>query len=156
MKAEMLSEKILIRPFQPPDQAACKALVLAGLEEHWGWLDPTLNPDLNDIQASFQDGLFLTAWQDEELIGTGGLLRADPGCFQVVRMSVARKLRGHGLGRRILARLEAHARSAGAKQLVLETTETWVEVVRFYQGCGYRVTHRLDGDIYFEKELSSV
>jgi len=74
----------------------------------------------------------------------------------VVRMSVARARRGQGLGRRILACLEEHARAAGADRLVLETTETWTEVVRFYLTCGYHITHTQDGDVYFEKEIAPI
>ncbi|MCZ7673141.1 MAG: hypothetical protein M5U34_41515 [Chloroflexi bacterium] len=49
------------RPFSPTDQAAAKALILAGLAEHWGTLDLSLNSDLNDIQASYVDngGVFI-------------------------------------------------------------------------------------------------
>ncbi|MCP4415536.1 MAG: hypothetical protein GY805_02870, partial [Chloroflexi bacterium] len=45
---------IVIRPFHPQDQSATKQLILAGLVEHWGELDPSLNPDLNDIARSYR------------------------------------------------------------------------------------------------------
>ena len=35
---------IRIRPFDPSDQPAARALILAGLREHWGWLEPGTNP----------------------------------------------------------------------------------------------------------------
>lgn len=142
-----------LRPFEPADQPACKALVLAGLQEHWGALDLSLNPDLNDIATSYADGLFLTAWMGGELAGTGALLPAGLGSLQVVRMSVARRWRRQGLGRQILAGLEARARELGAARLVLETTAAWGEVVQFYLQNGYRITHEQDGDVYFEKNL---
>jgi putative acetyltransferase len=148
-------DPIIIRPFQPQDQAACKALVLAGLVEHWLVLDPALNPDLNDIAASFHPGCFLTAWRGLELVGAGGFVPLGGGCAEISRMSVRRDQRGQGLGRRILAALEDEARQRGLRRVVLETTETWHEVVRFYLGAGFQVTHRLDGDVYFAKELSN-
>ncbi len=141
---------LIIRPFQPADQPAARALVLAGLAEHWGELDLSLNPDLNDIAASFSAGFFLTAWLDGELIGTGGLLPAGPETAQIVRMSVTAPLRRRGIARRILAALLVAARQAGYKRVILETTETWDEVIRFYLSCGFRVTHHQDGDVYFE------
>jgi putative acetyltransferase len=146
-------EKISIRTFQPGDQAACKALVLAGLEEHWGALDPTLNPDLDDIAAAFGSGCFLTAWNGAELAGTGGFVPIAPDCVQISRMSVLRDLRGQGLGRRILAALLSAARERGMRRAILETTETWQGVVRFYLAAGFHITHRLDGDVYFETAL---
>jgi hypothetical protein len=40
---------LTIVPLRPQDQADVKRLILAGLTEHWGQLDPTKNPDLNNI-----------------------------------------------------------------------------------------------------------
>jgi putative acetyltransferase len=149
----MLTELICLRPFQPGDQVACKALILAGLVEHWGFLDPTLNPDLNDIADSFSAGYFLTAWREHELVGTGGFLPAGRETLQIVRMSVAKTMRGQGLGQRILVALLAEGCARGYRRAVLETTETWGEVVRFYLKAGFRITHRSEGDVYFEKAL---
>jgi GNAT superfamily N-acetyltransferase/molybdopterin converting factor small subunit len=142
-----------IRPFRPADQPACKALILAGLVEHWGFLDPSLNPDLDDIDASYAQGCFLTAWEGEGLIGTGAFLAVDAQTVQVVRMSVLKALRAKGVGSTILAALLAEAATRGYLRAVLETTETWQEVVRFYLKAGFEITHRLDGDIFFEKDL---
>lgn len=145
--------ELLIRPFQPGDQDACKALVLTGLEEHWGVLDPSLNPDLNDIRASYADGCFLTAWRGGELVGTGGFAPAAPGCVQIARMSVRKDLRGRGVGSRILEALLEQARGRGAVRAILETTETWDDVICFYLRAGFHITHRQDGDVYFEKKI---
>lgn len=145
--------KFFLRPFEPGDQAACKELILAGLKEHWGFLDQTLNPDLNDIASTYAQGLFLTAWQDEQLAGTGALLPAGESCFQVVRMSVEKRWRRQGLGQQILAGLEAGAMRQGARRLILETTSEWAKVIQFYLNSAYQITHSKDGDTYFEKIL---
>jgi GNAT superfamily N-acetyltransferase len=149
----MQNSAFVLRAFEPPDQPACKELVLTGLVEHWGSLDADLNPDLNDIATSYADGLFLTAWRDGELAGTGALLPAGEGCFEVVRVSVARRWRRQGLGQLILSGLEKSAEARGAKRLVLETTSDWHEVIEFYLESGYHITHTHDGDTYFEKSL---
>ncbi len=142
---------LTLRPFTPGDQAACKALVLVGLQEHWGTLDPSLNPDLNDIAASFAGGLFLTAWLGDRLVGTGGYLPTGADTIQISRMSVDRSLRRQGIGRQILAGLLQHARSAGYRRAILETTATWQEVIAFYQRNGFTITHYQDGDVYFTR-----
>ena len=145
---------LILRPFEPGDQEVCKALILAGLVDHWGFLDPTLNPDLNDIAVTYADGLFLTAWLEGALAGTGALKPAGERTYELVRMSVARHLRGQGIGSHILAQIESYAQNLGAARIVLETTEAWEEVVRFYLKAGYMFTHRKDGDIYFAKDLA--
>src|SRR5579883_3043906 len=43
----------VIRPFVPPDQQAARVLILRGLGEHFGWIDETCNPDLDDIAATY-------------------------------------------------------------------------------------------------------
>ncbi len=65
---------ITITPFAPADQAEVKALILAGLAEHWGVLDPSLNPDLDDIAASYRQATFLVARCGDRIVGTGALL----------------------------------------------------------------------------------
>jgi putative acetyltransferase len=75
------------------------------------------------------------------------------GTAEIVRMSVARDLRRCGLGRTILARLVETAKAAGFERIVLETTETWQEVIAFYLRFGFEVSHHQDGDVYFKMEL---
>lgn len=165
------SERITLRPFQDSDQKAAKALILAGLEEHWGTLDLSLNADLNDIAASYASGVFLVAYCGKRIVGTGAFLPLmvlgdDPAegasqserlapcdTAQIVRMSVAADMRRLGIGRRILVALCDEARARGIGRLILETTSTWREVIAFYESFGFRVTHEDSGDTYFALEL---
>jgi putative acetyltransferase len=149
------SPEITILPFLPEDQSAVKKLILAGLVEHWGVLDPTKNPDLEEIALTYAHATFLVAWQNGKIIGTGALVPKPNGTAEIVRMSVAAGMRRKGVGRKLLQRLSEQARLKGYKRLVLETTETWSEVIEFYQRFGFQITHHFDGDIYFSLELQS-
>jgi GNAT superfamily N-acetyltransferase len=131
---------ITIRLFRPTDQDAARGLILAGLGERWGWIDPTRNPDLDDIAAAYGHGWFVVALVDGALVGTGALIPEAAGVGRIVRMSVRQALRGQGIGRRILAELAAIARRAGYHTLVLETTSSWTDAVRFYARNGFTVT----------------
>jgi GNAT superfamily N-acetyltransferase len=144
---------ILIRPFQPTDQPKVKDLILAGLAEHWGSLDPSCNPDLDDITTSYAGAIFLVAQLDGRLVGNGALLPRSQSVAEIVRMSVAKSHRRRGIGRLILRSLLDHAQQAGFKQVILETTATWQEAVKFYIDNGFQVTHYQGGDIYFCLEL---
>jgi putative acetyltransferase len=150
---EKIMADVTIQPFQPADQAEVKALILAGLVDHWGFLDPTLNPDLNEIAVSYADAVFLVARQAGHIVGSGALRPRGDGCAEVVRMSVARDLRRQGMGQQILTCLVQQARAAGFRQVVLETTETWAEVIAFYLRFGFRITHYSGGDAYFVLDL---
>jgi putative acetyltransferase len=147
------SPAIVIEPFRPADQAEVKRLILAGLAEHWGALDPAKNPDLNDIASTYAGFSFLVARQDGKIVGTGALVPRDNGTAEIVRMSVAKDARRTGIGRAVLHALCARAAALGFRSIVLETTETWDEVVAFYLTNGFRVTHRRDGDVYFALHL---
>jgi hypothetical protein len=47
---------IRVRDFRPGDQASVRELALGGMRERWGdCYDPSSNPDLDDISASYVD-----------------------------------------------------------------------------------------------------
>ncbi len=146
-------QNIIILPFQPKYQSEVKNLVLAGLAEHWGMLDPSKNPDLNDISSSYSNGMFLIALQNNKIIGTGAVVPKSNNSAEIVRMSVVTNMRGNGVGKMILGKLCEYAKSNGYKRVILETTETWQEVVEFYKRFGFQITHYLDGDVYFALDL---
>ena len=147
------SQDITILPFQSEYQAEAKNLVLAGLAEHWGTLDPTKNQDLNDISTTYADGIFLVAWQNNQIVGTGALLPISNDTAEIVRMSVVANMRRKGIGKMILQKICERAKVDGYKRLVVETTETWNEVIEFYKQFGFQITHYLDGDVYFALDL---
>jgi putative acetyltransferase len=148
-----VTPEINLFEFKPEDQAEVKALILWGLEAHWEMIDPTLNPDLDDITSSYAGSTFLVAKLEGRVVGTGALLPRTQHTAEIVRMSVAADLRRQGLGKRILTALIEAARASGVSQVILETTATWSEVIAFYLDCGFRITHYQNGDVYFVMEL---
>jgi GNAT superfamily N-acetyltransferase len=147
-----LSEMI-IAPFRSQDQDEAGNLILQGLGEHWGFIDYTKNPDLDDIATTYANATFLVARLDGRLIGTGAFVTPSIGVAQIVRMSVAQDLRGCGIGTLILRQLYERAKSAGYRKMILETTETWDDVIRFYRKFGFQITHYQAGDVYFVLNL---
>jgi putative acetyltransferase len=147
-----------IRPFRPTDQSAARQLILDGLREHWGVLDPTLNSDLNNIAASYvQAGhAFFVVEEAGVLIGTGGLLLEPPGVGRIVRVSVGPAHRRRGLGRAISQHLIAEARRRGCRELLVETTDTWEAAIRLYQECGFTPYAWQDGDVHMRMGLESI
>lgn len=148
-----ISPAITLHAFRPEDQPAVKDLILAGLAEHWGSLNPAKNPDLEDLSASYADATFLVAWRGGQIVGTGALVPRQDGVVEVVRMSVAADCRRQGIGRLILQELVLRARQAGFQRVILETTQTWQDVIDFYLQFGFHITHYQDGDVYFMLEI---
>ncbi len=144
---------IKIIPFQPTDQSAAKTIIINGLVDHWGFLDESLNPDLDDIATTYADGVFLVAWLDDEIIGTGAFKPHSEKQVEIVRMSVSKELRRQGIGQQILTELCNRAAQAGYAEVILETTETWQDVIDFYLNYGFEITHHSNGDAWFKMDL---
>jgi GNAT superfamily N-acetyltransferase len=142
---------------RPDDHDAVRALVLAGLADHWGQLLPGMNPDLDDLTGSYGHGRTLVVREGDLIVGTGTVVPVDPATAQIVRMSVDRSSRGTGIGGAIVDELLATARRWGAQRVVLETTSSWSNTIRFYERCGFSATHVVGdgptGDTWFERRL---
>jgi len=96
------TQDVIILPFQPENQAEVKNLILAGLAEHWGTIDPSKNLDLNDICSTYANAVFLVARLQNRIIGTGALVPKSNNTAEVVRMSVAADMRRQGIASQIL------------------------------------------------------
>ncbi|MGE0424699.1 MAG: GNAT family N-acetyltransferase [Reyranellaceae bacterium] len=115
-------------------------------------------PDLAELMAP--GVTFFTARNAEGvLLGFGAVLeRADYA--EIKRMYVSPSARGLKVSRRILERLEAHARSRGFKVVRLETGPLQPEALGLYRTHGYQpIPHFADYDpsdpnsLCFEKRL---
>jgi GNAT superfamily N-acetyltransferase len=144
---------IEILPFHPANQDAVQDLILAGLVEHWGFLDETKNPDLKNIAESYKNGTFLVAWLEGEIVGTGAFVPQSDETVEVVRMSVARHVRRQGIGRKVLSELCRQAHQQGYQRVILETTDTWQNTISFYKAFGFKITHYTGGDVFFAFDL---
>jgi putative acetyltransferase len=144
-----------IRPFAAADQDAVRALVLSGLADHWGSLDPTLNPDLNDIAGWYGPlrGHTVVAEIDHEIVATGTMHQVDAETGVLVRMSVSRDHRGKGLGKALVGALADAARKRGYRRLICETTDTWQDAINLYLATGFAIVDQRDGDVHFELTL---
>jgi putative acetyltransferase len=142
---------VIIRAFEPRDQAAARQLILTGLGEHFGWIDETCNPDLDDITANYVElsHVFLVAEIGGELVGTGGLIVEREGVGRIVRMSVSRTHRRAGIGQALVARLLDAARQRGFAQVMASTSPNWKDAVGLYEHCGFVECRRDDVSVYF-------
>jgi ribosomal protein S18 acetylase RimI-like enzyme len=152
----MQETELLIRPFATTDQPAARCLILLGLGEHFGFIDETCNPDIDDIAAHYLAAgqTFLIAEIAGALVGTGALIREGVQTGRVVRMSVAHDQRRRGIAQALMARLMDIARKRGFARLVLETNIDWDDAIGFYQRCGFREYARGDGLTHLALDLS--
>lgn len=147
----------VLRDFHAEDQVAVRALILAGLVDHWGAIDETLNRDLDDIAGSYATGRTVVVELCSQVVGTGTVRPRPDGAAEIVRMSVASTHRRNGFGRMVVEALAEIAESWGASRVILETSAHWEATVAFYVACGFHITHHAEGefgrDTWFERGL---
>jgi GNAT superfamily N-acetyltransferase len=100
--------------------------------------------DPNEVSAG--NGIFVVARWEGRPVGCGALRRIvdpeltrelGPRVGELKRMYVAKELRGKGIGRTLLDRLEAEARSLGLDRLVLETGIRSPDALALYRSAGF-------------------
>jgi putative acetyltransferase len=107
---------------------------------------------------------FFVARIGEEAVGCGAVALFD-GYAEVKRMYTREAARGRGVGKALLARIEAEALDAGKPVLRLETGTEQMAAIALYQGYGFRPCgafghyaglepHRVAASLFYEKPLS--
>jgi len=68
--------ELIIKDVNYSSEQQARQLVLEGLKEHFGYLDPTRNPDLDHIVDHYlsKGVVFLTGFVGDELVCTGALV----------------------------------------------------------------------------------
>jgi GNAT superfamily N-acetyltransferase len=127
----------------PEDEAARAAVraYSAELDELLGASSPTIaDPDPGAYREP--RGSFLVVVSAGEVLGCAGLrvIQVPPygPVAEVKRMWVSRALRGQGVGRTLLERLHAEARSRGLGRVVLDSKRELIDARRLYLAAGYR------------------
>ncbi len=92
---------------------------------------------LDPEQVLGSRGAFLIVRRGAAPVGCGALRLIDDETGELKRMYVAPAERGLGLGRRLVAALEAEARARGAHRLVLETGIRQHAALALYERCGF-------------------
>lgn len=141
---------LTIRNFQPEDQERVRRLILEGLGEHFGHIDPALNPDLDDIETSYiQAGhYFAVAESAGQIVGSGALVSEASEAGRIVRVSVAPAYRRAGIGRLLVEHLLRAAEKRQFEQVLVETNLDWYDAIRLYQRCGFNEYARDDESVY--------
>ena len=138
---------------------AIRAYVTELTDRFEAGFDPALSISATNDEMSPPAGLFLLATLRGEPVGCGAL-KFHPGApAEVKRMWVASEVRGLGLGRRLLAELEARAAAHGVRVLRLETNRALSEAISLYRTAGYHEVEAFNDEPYahhwFEKTLSA-
>jgi DNA-binding MarR family transcriptional regulator/N-acetylglutamate synthase-like GNAT family acetyltransferase len=158
----LVASSVRIAPADP-GQAAARSCLRAYFSElalrfEQGY-DPANGLPASDEEMTPPAGLLLVATLQGNPVGCGAVLFHSGQWAHIRRMWVAPEVRGLGLGRRLLSRLEAQAAAGGARTVRLETNRSLREAISLYQATGYREVPSFSDEPYahywFEKTLDS-
>jgi GNAT superfamily N-acetyltransferase len=156
----MNPELIRVAPTSPdhPDARHCLRAYFGELSRRFdGGFDPAISIPASEEDLTPPAGVLLVATLHGEPVGCGALRYHEAAPAEVKRMWVSPSVRGLGLGRRLLAELEAEAAARGVRVLRLETNRALTEAIALYRSAGYREVGAFNTEPYahhwFEKTL---
>jgi len=156
----LIASAIPITPADPrrPAAQACLRAYFSELADRFDHgFDPAQSISAGDAELTPPAGVLLVATLHGEPVGCGAVKLHGTGPAEIKRMWVSPVVRGLGLGRRMLASLEAHAAAAGASAFRLETNHALAEAISLYRSAGYREVAAFNNEPYahhwFEKTL---
>lgn len=104
------------------------------------------------------NGILLIARVDGEAVGIGGIRHLDTEAAEVKSMFVTTSKRGLGVGRRILAELEAIAAERGCRAVRLDTSDYLLPAMSLYRSAGYvevpAYNENPKANVWFERALA--
>jgi DNA-binding MarR family transcriptional regulator/GNAT superfamily N-acetyltransferase len=110
--------------------------------------DPQQSISADTAELTEPAGLLLIARLRDEPVGCGALKMHGREPAEIKRMWIAARVRGLGLGRRILEELERQARRRGIRTLRLETNRSLNEAIGLYKSAGYREVEPFSDEPY--------
>jgi DNA-binding MarR family transcriptional regulator/ribosomal protein S18 acetylase RimI-like enzyme len=149
-----------VRDPRHPDARYCLRAYVEELSGRFdSGFDPARSISAADHEMTPPAGLFLVATLHTEPVGCGALKLHQGAPAEIKRMWVAPSVRGLGLGRRLLAELEARAAAHGVRVVRLETNQALGEAIGLYRAAGYREVAAFNDEPYahhwFEKSIGT-
>lgn len=142
-----------LRPIQVSDNIRIATIIRQCLLEFNAakpgtmYFDPTLETTFEYFQK--ESCAYFVAETNGIIVGGGGYYPTQglpDGIVELVRLYLAPEARGNGIGKFIILHCEEEARSAGYKQMYLETTRELNIAVPLYEKLGYRYTEQALGN----------
>ena len=147
---------ITIRPADEADAPVLRQIAMAAYQQYVPRIGRAPAPMAADYPAAVR-----RAWVAAEDGQVAGfiILIAQPGYLLLENVAVLPAAQGRGIGARLLALAEEHARSLGLPEIRLYTNEAMTENLAYYPWHGYIQTHRACQDgfhrVFFRKQLNA-
>ena len=157
----LMASMVAVEPCPPgdPRARACVRAYARDIARRFDdGFDPALSNPVRDEELVPPAGVFLLATLNAEPVGCGAV-KLHPGApAEIKRVWVSDRVRGLGLGRRLLGELERYAADRGWTAARLDTNRNLTEAIALYHSAGYREIAPYNAEHYahhwFEKRLT--
>jgi GNAT superfamily N-acetyltransferase len=143
-----------LRPAVVADIDALRAVAIAAYQGYVARIGRRPAPMTADYAKAVHDDRVWVAVDDDMVVGLAVLVPQQDHLL-LDNIAVSPSAQGHGVGSRLLALAEEHARRHGVSEVRLYTNEAMTENLAYYPQRGYVETHRAEQDgfrrVFFRK-----
>ena len=131
---------IEIRALQPTEDARAFRTLNEEWITHYFVLEKKDREILDNPEKMIlrQGGHIFMVYVEGNAVGCVALIPLDQGVYELSKMAVSPRLRGLGIGRRLLEHAIAQAKVIGAKSLFLGSNSKLKNAVHLYESVGFR------------------
>lgn len=129
--------KVVIVPYRFAHKAAFRDINIEWIEGHFAVEAEDRHQLDHPQQILDAGGAIFIALMDGEPVGTTAIVRTETGTFELAKMAVSPKARGHGVGRRLGEAAIAEARRRRAKEIYLESNRKLEAAIALYRKLGF-------------------
>jgi ribosomal protein S18 acetylase RimI-like enzyme len=148
---------VAIRCAVPGDVDILRAIATAAYQQYIPRIGQRPAPMTADYAQAVRNQQVWAAIENRDIAGFV-ILIPQPGYLLLDNVAVLPAAQGRGVGTRLLALAENHARSLGLSEIRLYTNEAMTENLAYYPRHGYAETHRVEQDgfhrVFFRKPIS--
>lgn len=132
----------VIRAWQPQDRQVAAEVIRSVLAEYGiGWEPDGADRDVYEVEMAYLQvrGAFWVVEQQGQVVGTAAFypVNRGVGTVEIRKMYLLPQVRGKGLGRWLLQRLEQEIAAQGFREVWIETASVLKEAVKLYESSGY-------------------
>ncbi|UJB71583.1 GNAT family N-acetyltransferase [Acaryochloris sp. 'Moss Beach'] len=132
----------VIRAWQPTDRQVAAEVIRSVLAEYGiGWEPDGADRDVYEVETAYLQvrGAFWVVEQQGQVVGTAAFypVNRGVGTVEIRKMYLLPQVRGKGLGRWLLQRLEQEIAAQGFREVWIETASVLKEAVKLYESSGY-------------------
>ena len=120
--------------------------------EKYFYVEPADSKQLSDPQLYIIDkgGHIYFAKYQEEIIGTSSLISTGVGEYELAKMAVTEKFKGHGIGKLLLEHSITEATNLNATKLSLFSNTKLTSAIHLYKKYGFAEVP-LPADVHYER-----